>query len=120
MTDKTTELKGKIKEKFKNVSRFSTLSKLPYHYIHNAFKKKNDMLLKRIEDKIKTTDDAPTIDEVDEKLIEKVNKKLHGKDLAEWCQDNGVPHYWLKAFLRGDVRFKTQKRVQRLMNLLEL
>lgn len=113
-----TEIKSKIKEKFDNISRFSTLSKLPYHYIHNAFKKRNEMVLIRIEKAIKETENGYTLDEVDDELIAKVKDAFSKINRSEWCRENGVPQWWVRNFLRGDVRFKTHYRVKRMLELL--
>jgi hypothetical protein len=120
VNEKAKELRQKIKKKFKNASRFSTLSGIPYHFIQNALKKDNELLLRRIEREVEKTEDRPIFDEVNDDLIAKVKRALKGRDLPQWCQDNGVPHWWLKSFLRGDVRFKTHPRVKRLMILLDI
>lgn len=117
---KAQELRSKIKKKFKNISRFSTLSEIPYHHIQNALKKNHALLLARIDKKVEETVDVPIYDEVNEVLIKKVQKALKGKDLLQWCQDNGVPHWWLQTFLKGGVRFKTQPRVKRLLTMLDI
>ena len=120
MNAKVTDLKKKIKKKFKNTSRFSLLSQLPYHYIQNGFKKQNELTLRRIEEAIDGTENAPITDEVTPELIENVKLQLPKKkeDRAEWCRQNGVNLWWLKQFLSGEVRFKNQFRVKRLLDLL--
>lgn len=117
---KVKEIKQKIKQKFRNASRFSTLSGMPYHYIQNAYKKENLALLSRIEKAVDRTENRAIFDEVTQPLIDKVKDALIKKDLRSWCQENGVPHWWLQLFLKGDVRFMTHPRVKRLVLLLDI
>lgn len=116
----TRTVKAKIKRKFRNTSRFAILSGMPYHYIQNAFKKNNGLLLRRIEKAVEETDDKPIFDEVTKDLITKVKAALKGKDVMAWCRENGVPHFWLVSFLKGEVRFKNHHRVARLLLLLDI
>lgn len=117
---KVIELKNKIRRKFRNISRFAVISELPYHYIHNGFKKGDAAHLQRIEEAIERTEDRPVTDEVTPELIETVKNALPRgpKKIAEWCRQNGVNQWWLKEFLTGKVRFKNQFRVKRLLTLL--
>jgi len=120
MEHTTAELKKKIRKKYRNISRFSTLSQIPYHFIHNAFKKKHGEHLNRIARAIEITPDSTVFDELDPFAIHAVKEALKGKDLQEWCRDNGVNLWWLKEFLAGKIRFRTHHRVKRLFSLLKL
>lgn len=115
-----TDIKKKIKKKYKNISRFSTLSGIPYHFIQNAFKKKNPEQLARIAEAIEATENRAVFDEVDQITIERVKAALSAKDLVTWCRENGVNKWWLEQFLAGEIRFKTHYRVKRLFSLLDI
>lgn len=118
------DLKHEIKKKFKNISRFATLSGIPVHRVHDAVSRNDDASVGEMLVLIRNTEDKPLPYEVDDDLIEKVRKKFKDKNMKAWCLENGrafgITHHWLNVyFLGGVVRFRS-KRVRQLLTLLNL
>jgi len=112
------DIKKRIRSKFKNVSRFSIISGMPYHFIQNAIKKNNEVYLARINRAVDEHKNEVIFDEVSPEQIAKAKDFLQYRDPQIWCRDNGINYWWLKQFLAGKVRFNNHHRVVRLFSLL--
>jgi len=113
------KLKKRIRAKFKSVSRFSRISGLPYMSIHDSLRRGTEKQLSKIEAVLDRTDNKYLDDEVSSAQIAAVKKALEGKKVNVFCKEIGIWPSWLVLFLKGKVRFRSEK-VERLFNALNI
>lgn len=113
------ELRKAIKEKYKSLQRFATLSKAPYSWLFRVFEREDPKEIAQVEQLIRDTPNAPIFGELTPEDIAAVKGALPD-DLYAWCDQNRVSLYWLKRLLKGEVRHRNRKKVKVLFQLLNL
>jgi hypothetical protein len=106
-------------KKYKNLSRFSALSGIPYHKVYSILNHRTTVgELNMLKEAFNETEAAPMFNEVTQELIAEVDSKLSNiSDIKQWCRETGIQGYWLTQFLNGEIVFKNQK-VERLLSML--
>lgn len=113
-----TKLKNRIVHKYKNLSRFSAISSIPYTRLYRVVNYGTQQEVDEILELLNKMDDRALRGEVSEELIGQVKSKLKDiKNIKIWCLENGVSKYWLDQFLEKKTPF-AGKRVARLKRIL--
>lgn len=116
------ELKSKIKEKYRSLSRFAALAGMSYSRLFEIITRGSGPAFDQVVEKVTKISNAPTSSEVTPEHIKQVREALEAYKGGErgFCRDNGFNLTWIKQFLAGHVRFADGLRADRLLKTLNL